>query len=236
MIEIKNLSKRFDNYKIFDNLNLNIPKGKVSAILGPNGSGKTTLIKTVLGLIKPDSGTICIDGQLVNGDCSYRKLIGYMPQIARYPENLKVIEVIDIIKDIRCSNDNISEEVLKKFKLLPELEKPFKALSGGTRQKVSAIIALMFNPKILILDEPTAGLDPVSSSYFKDLIIEEKNKGKTIILTSHIMSEIEELAEDIIFLLEGKIEFQGKLSMLLENRKEKKLERAIANLMNEIEI
>ncbi len=234
MIRIENIEKKFGNVTALRKIDLEIRSGKVTAIVGPNGSGKTTLIKSILGLVKPDSGKIFVDGKFVNGDYSYKRHIGYMPQIARYPENLKVNEVISMIKDLRNSDSEINPELLEAFNLYKEMNKPFRTLSGGTRQKVSVLIAFMFDPQILIFDEPTSGLDPVSSSYFKDLVRKEKQKGKTIILTSHIMSEIQELSDSIVFLLDGKIHFHGSIDNLLAEQEEDKLERAIARMMTEV--
>jgi len=233
LIEIASLKKEFGKTIALNEVNLSIGSGKVTAIVGPNGSGKTTLIKTILGLVKPTTGSIEVDGTKINGDYLYRNKIGYMPQIARYPENLTAAELLSLIKDLREPEENFEDEILSSFNLSAEMEKPFKSLSGGTKQKVSAVIAFAFNPKILILDEPTAGLDPISSSYFKDLVLKEKEKSKTIILTSHIMSEIQELADEIVFLLEGEIRFKGTIDSLLEHKRETKLERAIAELMSQ---
>jgi len=233
LIEIVGLKKQFRKTIAVNDINLSIGSGKVTAVVGPNGSGKTTLIKTILDLVKPTTGSIEVDGTKINGDYLYRNKIGYMPQIARYPENLTATELLSLIKNLREPVENFEEEILSSFKLSREMEKPFKSLSGGTKQKVSAVIAFSFNPKILILDEPTAGLDPISSSSFKDLVVEEKQKGKTIILTSHIMSEIQELADEIIFMLEGEIRFKGTIDSLLEHKGETKLERAIAELMGQ---
>jgi len=233
LIEIVNLKKEFGKTVALNDVTLSIGSGKVTAIVGPNGSGKTTLIKTILGLVKSTVGSIDVDGTRINGDYLYRNKIGYMPQIARYPENLTATELLSLIKDLREPVENFEDEILSSFKLSTEMDKPFKSLSGGTKQKVSAVIAFAFNPKILILDEPTAGLDPISSSYFKDLVLKEKEKAKTIILTSHIMSEIQELADEIIFLLEGEIKFKGTIDSLLQHKGETKLERAIAELMSQ---
>jgi Cu-processing system ATP-binding protein len=123
--------------------------------------------------------------------------------------------------------------LLKDFELSGELTKAIRTLSGGNRQKLSAVIALMFNPKILIFDEPTAGLDPVISNRFKEIVSSEKKKGKTIILTSHIMSEVEELADEIIFLLDGKIYYKGSVQNLLIEKGEIKLEKAVAKILEE---
>lgn len=233
MIRISNIIKKYNKLEVLKGIDAEISKGKVTAIVGPNGSGKTTLLKIILGLVKADFGTIEINGITINGDYEYRKNIGYMPQIARYPENLAVYEVLSMIKDLRNIKDSPEEKLLKDFELSGELNKAIRTLSGGNRQKLSAVISLMFDPKILIFDEPTAGLDPVISSRFKEIVIEEKNKGKTIILTSHIMSEVEELADEIIFLLDGKIYYKGSLNNLLLEKGEVRLERAVAKILQE---
>ena len=231
MIKITGLNKKFKKHEVLKFLNLKIETGKVTAIVGPNGSGKTTLIKSILGLIKPTGGKIEVDGANISGNFTYRNKIGYMPQIARYPDNLTANELLSLVSELRENDDIASKELIKSFNLFSELEKPFKNLSGGTKQKVSAIIAFSFNPLIYFLDEPTAGLDPVSSSFFKDLILKERTNNKTFILTSHIMSEVQELADEIVFLLEGEIKFKGTLDDLLKDSKESKLERAIAEMM-----
>jgi Cu-processing system ATP-binding protein len=231
LVEINKLSKKYNKNEILKNISLSINKGEVTAVVGPNGSGKTTLIKSILGLVKLNSGSVEVDGINIKNNFTYKNNIGYVPQVARYPENLTGNEILSLVKELRTNYEFSSQKIIESFKLSEELNKPFKNLSGGTKQKVSILIALAFNPKIIILDEPTAGLDPVSSSYFKDLILEEKEKKKTIILTSHIMSEIQELADEIIFLLDGEIKFKGTITSLLEESKESKLERAIAQLM-----
>lgn len=233
MITIKNLVKNFGKNQVLRGVDLTIEEGKVTAIVGPNGSGKTTLIKTILGLVSTTGGIIEVDGTPVNSDYLYRNKIGYMPQIARYPDNLTGNEIISLIRSIRESNEYSDSELMAPLKLDKEMEKPFKNLSGGTKQKISALIAFAFNAKIIILDEPTAGLDPISSSYFKDLVLKQKEQKKTIILTSHLMNEVQELSDEIVFLLEGEIKFKGTIQFLLEDKKETKLERAIAELMSQ---
>jgi Cu-processing system ATP-binding protein len=231
MIEINALKKRFGPREVLRGLDARIESGRVTAIVGPNGAGKTTLIKCLLGLTRPDAGSIEIDGRRLNGDWTYRSKIGYMPQAARFPENLTAREVIRMHKDLRGNPDALDEGLLHAFSFTDDLDKPIRTLSGGTRQKVSAVIAFLFRPSILILDEPTAGLDPIASSRLKDKIIEAKEAGKTVILTSHIMSEIEELSDHIIFLLEGKICFEGPRDEIKAVTGEERLERAIAALL-----
>jgi Cu-processing system ATP-binding protein len=233
LITVKNLVKNFGKNAVLKSIDLNIDSGKVTAIVGPNGSGKTTLIKAILGLVRPTEGIIEVDGSKIKDDYLYRNKIGYMPQIARYPENLTGNEIISLIKSIRENSEYNDEEIVSSLKLNTEMEKPFKNLSGGTKQKISALIAFAFNAKIIILDEPTAGLDPISSSYFKDLVLKQKEQKKTIILTSHLMNEVQELSDEIVFLLEGEIKFKGTIQSLLEDKKETKLERAIAELMSQ---
>jgi Cu-processing system ATP-binding protein len=231
VIEIRKLCKRFGRLQALDTFDLQIEPGKVTAILGPNGAGKTTLIKSVLGLVRPDTGEIVVRGEQINGDPAYRRAIGYMPQVPRYPENLTVREIIEMVKDLRGEAGELDEELIELFALGSQFDKPFRTLSGGNRQRVSAAIAFLFRPDILILDEPTAGLDPLASSTLKDKIRRERQAGRTVILTSHVMSEIEELADTIVYLLEGKLYFEESLASLLERTGEPNLERALARVM-----
>ncbi|WP_457642597.1 ABC transporter ATP-binding protein [Persephonella sp.] len=233
MVEIKNLYKRFGKNEVLKGISLTIKEGKVTAILGPNGSGKTTLIKSILGLVVPDMGSILVKGTNIKNNWIYRKYIGYVPQFAIFPENLTLNELINMLIDLRKDgyNPKIRKMFLEGFGLEKYLNKKLKTFSGGTKQKVNILIAFMFDPDIFILDEPTVGLDPVSSSFLKDRIFEEVKKGKLIILTSHIMSEVEEVADELIFLLEGKIYVRGTVREIIEKSGEKNLERAIAKLM-----
>jgi Cu-processing system ATP-binding protein len=231
MIKINGLKKSYGKLEVLKHVDLDLQQGTVYAIVGPNAAGKTTLIKSLLGLTKADEGSIEINNQMVNGDCSYRNNIGYMPQLAKFPENLTVKEILRLVRDLRNNPEQTDDELISAFKLEKEMHKPVKNLSGGTRQKLSAVIGFLFKPAILILDEPTAGLDPVSSSTLKDKIIAEKKNNKMIIITSHIMSEIEELCDYIIFLLDGSVYFQGTKAMVHKHTQQVNLERAIAILM-----
>lgn len=235
MIELRGIEKHFGKLQILKGVNLQIETGCVTAIVGPNGSGKTTLIKTILGLVQPDKGDIFIGERRLNLQSDYKSMLGYMPQIAKFPDNLTANEVIEMLKDLRNNPANCDEELLPLFRLESEMNKPLRALSGGTRQKVSAVIAFLFQPEILIFDEPTAGLDPISSSHFKDKILREKANGKTFILTSHIMSEIEELADRIVYLLEGNIFFASSPEEIKQQTGENKLERAMAKILEKIQ-
>lgn len=231
MIDIKNLNKKFGEIQVLKNLDLEINKGGVFAILGPNGSGKTTLIKSFLGMIIPDKGEILFNGENILGKWEYRKNISYLPQIANFPNNLTVAELISMVKNLRNEETN-EEELIDLFKIEKFKNKKLGVLSGGTKQKVNLVLSFMINTDVIILDEPTTGLDPVSVIYLKELIEKEKKKGKTILITSHIISFVEEVADDIIFLLDGKIYFKGSVDLLKEQTNNTNLEMAIADLIS----
>lgn len=232
MIIASNVSKKFGKLKALDDVSVTCVKGECIALIGPNGCGKTTLIKSILGMVVNDSGFITFNGKNIKHHWQYRENIGYMPQIGRYPDNMTIGQVLDMMKDIRGKRNALTdEELVNKFGLREIMNKRMRTLSGGTRQKVSAALAFLFNPDVLILDEPTAGLDPVSSEILKEKIIAEKNKGKLVLITSHILSELDDLITQVIYMQEGKLCFHKSLQSLREETGEEKLSRAIANVM-----
>ena len=231
MIEIKELQKKFGKFEVLKNINLSCKKGECIALIGPNGCGKTTLIKSVLGMVLPDSGTIHFNGNSVLGEYLYREKIGYMPQIGRYPDNMTIGQIIEMIKKIRNSSDNLDEDLLHAFELEKMFDKQMRTLSGGTTQKVSAVLAFLFNPDVLILDEPTAGLDPLAAEVLKEKIIKEKEKGKLILITSHLLSELDDLITEIIFMQDGKVHFHQKVEELKTTTGEEKISKAIAKIL-----
>jgi Cu-processing system ATP-binding protein len=232
MIRIENLSKKFKRLQALERVSVQLNRGKVISLIGPNSSGKTTLIKCILGMVKTAKGKIYVDDTKINGDPSYRKQIGYMPQIGRYPDNMKVGQLFTMMKHIRNASENdLDTDLITKFNLVAIFDKPMRTLSGGTRQKVSAALAFYFNPDILILDEPTAGLDPLSSEILKDKIIAEKKKNKLILITSHILSDLDDLATDIMYLQDGRLQFFKSIETLRKETGEPKLGKAIAKIM-----
>ncbi|UFK98526.1 ABC transporter ATP-binding protein [Kaistella faecalis] len=235
MIEVKNLTKKFGRFTALDNLNLSFTNSKSIALIGPNGCGKTTLIKSILGLNVVETGDILVDGKSVKDDYLYRKDIGYMPQIGRYPENMSIEQTIKMIKDTRkVSESHLDTELLENFELEKLYDKKMGTLSGGTTQKVSAVLAFMFDPKVIILDEPTAGLDPLASEILKNKIIKEKNKGKLIIITSHLLSELDDIVSEIVFMNEGKIIVQQSVEDLMNERKSEKISESIISILKEM--
>ncbi|MBL7887812.1 MAG: ABC transporter ATP-binding protein [Flavobacterium sp.] len=233
MIEIQNISKKFGKLEVLKGVNLLCKKGECIALIGPNGCGKTTLIKSILGMVLPDNGSIVFNGKSVVGEYVYREKIGYMPQIGRYPDNMTIGQIIEMIKKIRNTNNELDEDLLKAFELEKMFDKQMRTLSGGTTQKVSAVLAFLFNPEVLILDEPTAGLDPLASEILKEKIIKEKEKGKLIFITSHLLSELDDLITEIIFMQEGEVHFHKKVDDLKAETNETKISKAIASILKQ---
>ncbi len=231
MIDIQNITKKFGKLAVLQDINLSFQKGQCIALIGPNGCGKTTLIKAILGMVLPDSGSITVNGKSIIGEYLYRNNIGYMPQIGRYPDNMTIGQIIEMIKKVRNSATELDEDLIHSFELDKLFDKQMRTLSGGTTQKVSAVLAFLFNPEVLILDEPTAGLDPLASEILKEKIIREKEKGKLILITSHLLSELDDLITEIIFMQEGKVHFHQKIEDLKASTQEDKISKAIAKIL-----
>lgn len=233
MITINNLNKVFGKLSVLNDVNLTFERGECIALIGPNGCGKTTLIKSILGMVIPTSGSITVNNKLISSDFTYRKQIGYMPQIGKYPDNMTIGQILEMIKEIRKSNDPLDEDLFHQFKLSALLNKRMNTLSGGTTQKVSATLAFLFNPDVLILDEPTAGLDPLASEILKEKIIVEKQKGKLILITSHLLSELDDLITQIIFMQDGHVKFHKTVQDLKDTTNEERISKAIAKILRE---
>lgn len=230
MIRVEGLHKSFGKLTVLDNLDLQIDKEGIFVILGPNGSGKTTLIKSMLGMVVPDAGNISIDNQPILKEWQYRDNIDYLPQIANFPSNLSVSELLKLVKELR-DKPTRDQELIALFGLEPFLDKKLGNLSGGTKQKVNLMLTFMFNSPLVILDEPTSGLDPIAMLHLKELIRAERQNGKTVLITTHIMSFVEEIADEIVFLLDGKIYFKGSVQELQQKTGQKDFEHAIAAIL-----
>lgn len=182
-------------------------------------------------MVVPDNGSIAVNGESIFGHWHYREAIGYMPQIGRYPDNMTIGQLFSMIMDLRKESTAIDQELVSAFGLDKILDKRMHTLSGGTRQKVSAALAFMFDPEIMILDEPTAGLDPIAVEIIKDKIVREMDKGKLFIITSHIMSDLDELSSHVVYLDNGKLIYSDTISALKDITGEIKLGKAIATVM-----
>lgn len=233
MISIKEVDKTFGKLKVLNNVSIEFYEGKSYALLGPNGSGKTTLIKSILGMVLPSKGDITFESVSIQNNWRYRENVGYMPQIGHYPENMTIGQIIDMMKNIRKNTIDFDEELIDKFSLYKMFDKRMHTLSGGTRQKVSAALAFLFNPPALILDEPTAGLDPVSVEVLKEKILNERENGKLIIISSHILSDLDELTTEMVYLFEGKVQFNSSIASLKDETSERKLGKAIATMISQ---
>jgi len=231
MIIANNVTKQYGKLKALDNVSVKCNRGECVVLIGPNGSGKTTLIKCILGMAIPDSGFITFNNKNINKDWMYREAIGYMPQIGKYPENMTIGQVLGMMKDIRGGELTLDEDLISGFNLNALMNKRMGTLSGGTTQKVSAALAFLFNPAVLILDEPTAGLDPIASEIFKEKIKIEKENGKLILVTSHILSDLDDLVSEVIYMQDGKLCFHQSIELLRDQTGEEKLARAVASIM-----
>lgn len=231
MLQIENVSKSYGKLKVLNDISFEISTPGIYAVLGPNGSGKTTLLKSVLGMVIPEKGEIKFKNKNIKNQNDYRKDISYLPQIAHLPDNLTGRELIKLIKKIRKQNVD-EKELIDIFKLQEHLDKNLKNLSGGTKQKINLVIALLFDSPVLIFDEPTAGLDPVALIRFKSILEKLKKDSKIIIFTTHIIELVEQIADNIILLLEGKIYFNGTIKKLIDKSHTTSLELAIAQILD----
>ncbi|MCA9784779.1 MAG: ABC transporter ATP-binding protein [Candidatus Delongbacteria bacterium] len=241
MIQIENIVKSFGRIQALKGVTAHIPAGRTSALVGPNGSGKTTLMKCLLGLVRPDSGQILLQGQPLTGAPAQRLRIGYMPQLPRYPDNLSVAEVLELIAGVRAAATRDTDlSSMGGFDSTPLFDlnalgaRKLRGLSGGTLQRVGAELAWRTQAPLLVLDEPTAGLDPLASSRLKDRLLLDRQAGRTVLISSHVLADLQELADHIIFLLEGRVCYTGSLQDLLERTGESRLERAVASLMRAV--
>lgn len=230
VLQIENLSKSFKKQTVLNQLELTFQQKQVIALLGPNGSGKTTLLKCLLGMVIPDRGRILYNGEDISRGVFFREKVGYMPQIGQYPENMTVRQLFDMMQDLRAFNGGTDTELIDIFGITSFLGKALGAISGGMKQKVGAALAFLFRPDILILDEPTAGLDPLSSEQLKEKISKEKDNNKLIIITSHILSDLDEMATDLVYLNEGNLQFYKPIEQLKKETGEVQLAKVLANI------
>jgi Cu-processing system ATP-binding protein len=233
MIEAIDICKSFGSLNVLNKVCISTGAGQSIALIGPNGCGKTTFIKCLLGMVVPDSGVIKLNKEPIAASWNYRSMIGYMPQVGRYPDQMKIGQVIDMLTDIRQAGKALDEDLIAAFALKKLYNKRMGTLSGGTMQKVSASIAFLFDPEILILDEPTAGLDPIAAEALKEKILAEKQQGKLFLITSHILSELEEIASHVVYMQDGNILLYKTIEALKADTGETRLSRAIAQIMND---
>ncbi len=232
IIEVVNLVKKYRNSIALDNINTQFYSGCTTAILGPNASGKSTLLKCILRLVLPDSGKVIIQGKDWHINTYTQECVAYMPQIPALPDNqnwLSLLSLLCALNPNHSANLDLASELgVDKF-----ASKPFSTLSGGSKQKIVASVAFLFPRPIYILDEPTVGLDPVATIIIKKKIKSMVASGHSVLLTSHVLSEVDELADNLIYLLEGQIKYSGTSLELKKRYQANNIELALAHLLGE---
>lgn len=220
IISIKGVHKSFKDVKALQGVDLDIYPGEFIALLGPNGAGKTTLIETIEGIQMPDSGMVEITGkQWKQGDSDLQKILGIALQETRFTEKLTVFETVKLFASFYRVDDNRVDEVIQLVKLEEKKKAYAENLSGGQRQRMALAIALLNKPRILLLDEPTTGLDPSSRREMWEILRNLKSNDTAMILTTHYMEEAEQLCERIVMMNKGRVLMQGKLTDLLKGHK-----------------
>lgn len=202
MIEIKNLTMRYKNGKGVGDINITVDNGEVKGLLGPNGAGKSTTMRSLMGFLIPSEGILQVEGiDTLENPVDAKKIIGYLPGDPQLPQNLNSKTLFKLGADMRSHSTDYAMELAEKFEL--EIDQSLKELSKGNRQKVALILALLHKPKALILDEPTSGLDPFHQRTFFEIIKKFAEDGASILLSSHIISEVEKVADSMAVLKDG---------------------------------
>jgi ABC-2 type transport system ATP-binding protein len=220
VIEINGLTKKFKNGKGLFNISVHVNKGEVFGYLGPNGAGKSTTIRHLLGFMKPDIGFAKIQGLDCWSDAAkIHKNVGYLPGEIAFPDGMNGIEFLYFQAGLRgLTNNTKMNELIERFQF--DSKTPIRKMSKGMKQKVAIVAAFMHDPELLILDEPTSGLDPLMQRLFIDLLLEEKEAGKTILLSSHIFQEIEKVCDRVAIIKDGVIMSQDNIHELQAKRKQ----------------
>ena len=211
LLEIKNLNKSYDNKEVLKNINLNISSGKIVGLLGKNGVGKTTLIKIINDLLVPTGGEILVNGNRIGVDS--KKLISYLPEKTYLNKQMKVSEVIDYFKDFYDDFDEIkAKKLLKDLDL--NIDFKLSKMSKGMQEKVQLVLVMSRNADLYILDEPLGGVDPATRDYILDTILSNFNENASIIISTHLISDIERILDEVIFIDKGKIILQSDADKL----------------------
>lgn len=234
-ILIEGLGKRYGTQWALRGVNARFAPGEIVMVIGPNGSGKTTLIKCLLGLVHATEGGITVNGEHVGRNPGYRARIGYMPQAAEFPRELTVEQLLRMMNDIRdAKSGSTDDRLIRQLGVDTLLDKRIGALSGGMRQKVSAVLAFRYRPDILVLDEPTAGLDPVSAARLLAHVQRVKRDGATVLITSHIMEEVQRLGDRVTYLQDGRMRFTIAPELITEATGEPVLSVALPKFLAQL--
>ena len=211
ILECVNLSKNFNGLMAVSNLNLSLESGRIIGILGPNGSGKTTLIKMAAGLLAPAGGSLLIDG--MEPGVETKKIVSYLPERTYFNNGMKVAEILNYFCDFYEDFDRAkAEDMLKRLNVNPTAK--FKTLSKGTKEKVQLVMVMARRAKLYLLDEPIGGVDPAAREYILDTIISNYSEGATVLISTHLISDIERVLNDFVFLKYGQLVMQGNVSQV----------------------
>ncbi len=217
LVEIKNLTKKYNNKTVLDNVNINITNGKIIGLLGKNGAGKTTLIKLINDLLTPTSGKIKVKGRNIGVDS--KKVISYLPERTYLNKQMRVSEVIDYFSDFYDNFDSDkAKRLLKDLDL--DIEEKLSKMSKGMQEKVQLVLVMSRNADLYILDEPLGGVDPATRDYILDTILSNFNNNASIIISTHLISDIERILDEVIFIDKGKIILQSDADKLRKKEKE----------------
>lgn len=234
-VVLNGVGKRYGKLWALRGVNAGLASGEVIMVIGPNGSGKTTLIKCILGLVRATEGSIQVRGLDVNDDPKYRHAIGYMPQLPEFPRELTVDQLLTMMNDIRDARSGSTDDhLISALGVDGLLNKRVSTLSGGMRQKVSAVLAFRYKPSVLILDEPTAGLDPISAGTLLDAVMESKRNGATVMITSHIMEEVQQLGDRMAYLQDGHLRALLAPEIVMDVTGEKTLSKALPKYLAQL--
>ena len=213
ILKVENLTKSFDSKKVLDNISFSVKKDEVFGLLGPNGAGKTTMIRVILDILKPDTGEVKVFGERFSE--KIKEMIGYLPEESGLYKKIKVYDCIKYFASLKGMENNIDSKIdywLKKLNLREYKNKNVQELSKGMQRQLQFIISIIHNPDILILDEPFYGLDPINKKLNKDIILELKNNGMTIIMSTHQIDEVERMCDRILMINKGKKVLYGNLN------------------------
>lgn len=226
MLEVKNLTKFFGIKKVVDNVSFSVENGKILGVLGKNGAGKSTTFRMILNILEPDEGEVLYNGEKIDSKVSDK--IGYLPEVGSLIDSYTVYEQCMYYGKMKSmSEEQIKKnmfDLLERFSIVEYANMKIKELSKGNKQKIQFIISILHDPDLIILDEPFSGLDPVSVEYFKNVILELKEKGKTIIFSSHVMSQVEMLCEDVLIIDKGKVILNCNLNDIKQEYSSKTLD------------
>ncbi|MEX2569593.1 MAG: ABC transporter ATP-binding protein [Cyclobacteriaceae bacterium] len=233
MIKINHVFKSFGRNRVLNDICLEFKKNQAIALIGPNGSGKSTLIKIILGMVLPNQGFVAFDGAPIKGQSKYRQQIGYMPQMSRFPANMTVHQLFKMMKGLRkdVNKGDYDLHLYHAFEIEKMGNRRLEVLSGGMKQKVSAALAFLFDPKVMILDEPTAGLDPISNEILKEKLQKASLNDQLILISSHILNDLDEITSHVTYLMDGEVKFFKPLEQLKMETSENRLNRIIAQIL-----